>query len=778
LRGFYFSGVRAVVVNDALPIAVGQQSTSYSHASAERDATNIFQFSRDALQSSVSVTPLPAAGRKVPEWTFVEHLFNEILLRDQIAMGTSAVSAKVSYWRRALLAISNAEPLTAQLPAAEQLRRLDALRDSLETLSQYEKAGAPWYMRSGLYVGDRLYPPARSLYFTQFYNLLLAQTQGRLLTSLQTLPGTPAPSDDYGRTYDDLKAYLITTSNHDKSTRMFLPPVLIRRWGEGRAIDPERVQLADKQFEYYAQELKLANPYSSENDSLAVERARAYLAKFGGTERTYRSIVEEASQATPSISFSQRFPGTESVLVAPQVVGGAYTKQGWEWVQNAIQNNLNRFYRGETWVLGNQGDNLADERIRVQDQLHARYVADFANQWRNMLKSASVVHYAGLKDAAAKLRILSGNQSPLLELLWLVSEHTAVSPEIASIFQPVHTVIPPSQNGQADRYIGPGNQSYMNALVGVQTSVEAVVDPAVDKQAVDQSISASVSALRTTAEIANTFRIDSDGHVETTVRNLMEQPITTLDAMLRSSSAGALNGKGRELCSSLNSLAAKYPFNPRSSTQASIQDLNAIFQPQGGTLWSFYASAFGNYIVREGAQFKANPNGGVRINPAFLAFLNRASKFTDTLYSGSAQPHVSFTMHARSTEGMEGVTLNINGQTLAGSSSATQFLWPGSGPQEVKLTGRLPGGSELLLQDFQGPWAVFQFLGEADHRASSGSAETLEWIAKTGGSGQPMRLPDGRRVTVSFDLSAGTAAPIFTAGFFSGLRCVPTVAQE
>lgn len=807
LRGFYFSGVRAVLLNDAPAIAVGQ-STSHS----EPDATRIFQFSRGAIQARESVSPNPAlSARKVPEWTFVEHLFNEILLRDRAAMGTSAVSTKISYWRRALLAMatlvsllacialgvsyyfnwklenqvvnaglaisSNAELLSTQLPTSDQLQKLDRLRGALQTLSEYKSKGAPWYMRCGLFVGDRLYPPARSVYFADFYNLLFAQTQGRLLAALQSVPTPPGPNDDYGRTYDDLKAYLITTSNHDKSTRLFLPSVLIRRWGEGRTIDPERVQLADNQFEYYAEELKLANPYSSENDSLAVERARAYLAKFGGTERTYKSIIEEASQANPAVYFSQRFPGAESVLVAPQGVEGAYTKQGWSWVQNAIQNNLNRFYRGEIWVLGNQADNLADERIRVQDELRARYLADFSNQWRNMLKSAGIVRYTGLKDAAEKLRILSGNQSPLLELLWLVSGHTTASPEIASVFQPVHTIMPPAQAEQTDRYIGQSNQSYMNALVGVQTSVEAIIDPAVDKQAVDQSISSSVSALRVTAELSNTFRIDSEGHVETTVRTLMEEPITALDSILRSSSAGALNGKGQGLCSSWNRLAASYPFNPRSSAQASIQDVNAIFQPQGGALWSFYASTLSNYIVRDGAQFKANPNGGVRINPAFLAFLNKASRFTDTLYSGSSQPHVSFTMRARSTEGMDGVTLDIDGQTLTGSSSM-QFLWPGSGPQEVKLTGRLPGGSELLLQDFQGPWAVFQFLGEADHRVSSGSTETLEWIAKTGGGGQPMRLPDGRRVTVSFDLSAGSAAPLFTKGFFSGLRCVPTIAQK
>ena len=113
---------------------------------------------------------------------------------------------------------------------------------------------------------------------------------------------------------------------------------------------------------------------------------------------------------------------------------------------------------------------------RCPPDLRDRYYSDFVKQWRTYIKSASVVRYAGLKDATTKLAQLSGNQSPLLELFALASTNTAVDdPAVAKIFQPVQAVVPP---GSTDRFIAPPNQNYMNALVTIQTSLECHRQPA------------------------------------------------------------------------------------------------------------------------------------------------------------------------------------------------------------------------------------------------------------------------------------------------------------
>src|SRR6202030_1411452 len=104
----------------------------------------------------------------------------------------------------------------------------------------------------------------------------------------------------------------------------------------------------------------------------------------------------------------------------------------------------------------------------------ARYYGDFIKEWRLYVKSATVARYASLKDASQKLTQLSGIQSPLLELFSLASTHTDVDePAVKGIFQPIQTVVPP---GSTDKFIAPPNQSYMNALIALQSAVQAVAD--------------------------------------------------------------------------------------------------------------------------------------------------------------------------------------------------------------------------------------------------------------------------------------------------------------
>src|SRR5206468_8317795 len=102
-------------------------------------------------------------------------------------------------------------------------------------------------------------------------------------------------------TYDALKAYLITTSHHDKSTAPFLSPVLTTWWSGNRAPDADRLALAQKQFDFYATELKEDNPFSSQNDSAAIEHARGYLKQFGGIESVYAFMLGEAGKTNQPV---------------------------------------------------------------------------------------------------------------------------------------------------------------------------------------------------------------------------------------------------------------------------------------------------------------------------------------------------------------------------------------------------------------------------------------------------------------------------------------------
>jgi type VI secretion system protein ImpL len=801
LRGFYFSGVRPITVDEYAPVAAPIEPAGGGGV----EATGIF---RGGQRAQAPVAPRVTGSRRVPQWLFTTHLFHSVVLKDYAALGASASSTKTNFARRLLLAsaaglclilaagfltswirnrgletraleaarIPSTESVGLDLPSLDALQKLDTLRQVVAELGGYERDGAPLSMRWGLYAGGDLYPEARRTYFNHFRKLLFGQTQGSLLNAVQRVPASPGPQDEYGPTYDALKAYLITTSHHQYSTRAFLTPVMMRHWTEGRTVDAARSQLAQTQFDFYAGELKDANPYGTINDPEGIERARRYLAQFAGIERVYQNMLADAGKNNPPIQFNRRFPGSAEVVVDTREVSGAFTKGGWTFMKDALR-HADKYFSGEQWVLGNQTAANIDI-TKLEQQLRDRYISDFIAQWRAYLKAASVVRYAGIPDAAKKLSLLSGNQSPLLALFWLASQNTAVDePKIASAFQAVQLVVPPAST---DRFIAPPNQSYMSALSTLQTSIEQIASQPgqINEGAAGGVLSNAVNAKSAERAMAQAFPPDPEGKVDATSQKLLEDPITYVEALLRTLGPAELNGKGKALCAQMRPVLAKYPFTPSATQQATLAEVNSILRKPDGALWAFYDANLQRLLPRQGSQYVATSTGGMTLNPAFAAFFNRWAALADALYGGgSTDPHLVYTLKPVPSEGIQGLTLKLDGQTLTvsgGAGAAKQFTWPGTSAREAKASVKF-GGTDLGWSDNDGLWAVFQFFEEAERWVPASGAYQLEWTVRAGK--KPMTLPSGKPLTVRFELNMGSAPPVFEKGYLSRLGCVAEVAR-
>ncbi|HVN06478.1 MAG TPA: type VI secretion protein IcmF/TssM N-terminal domain-containing protein, partial [Bryobacteraceae bacterium] len=242
LRGFYFSAVRPVIIQEAAPVETrAPQARTGQEA---REATAMFKIPAGGEVAAAPSRQRAPVARKVPQWLFLTHFFNHVLLADRAAMGASGASAKTDVLRRVLLTCAAALCLvfaigftvsfalnrglegqvhdalqgTAAAPAAgslatiDSLSRLEALRQSLQTLTVYNREGAPLRYRWGLFVGNDLYPDVRRLYFARFKAQMFGQTQNSMVTFLGALPAAPGPSTPgYDEAYNTLKAYLITT---------------------------------------------------------------------------------------------------------------------------------------------------------------------------------------------------------------------------------------------------------------------------------------------------------------------------------------------------------------------------------------------------------------------------------------------------------------------------------------------------------------------------------------------------------------------------------------
>ena len=803
LRGFYFSGVRPVIVNEVAPAQMARPTERES----AMGATGIFHTGGRA--QAAQAAPQVVGARKIPQWVFLTQFFNNLLLADNVAMGASGSSTKVSGLRRVLLATAallcllysillivsysknhaletNARDAAhgivavdtggVKVASLDSLQRLETLRQSLAVLTGFERDGAPLSYKWGLYIGDRLYPEVRRLYFDCFKRVLFGQTQTTLLDTLRNLPATPGP--EYAPTYETLKAYLITTSNHDKSTREFLSPVLQNRWSTNRNVDAQRLQLAQKQFDFYSDELKIENPYSSDSDAVSVKKAREYLKQFEGIERVYAAMLADAAKKSQAVNFNRQFPDAVQVVSDGYEVAGPFSKKGYDFMKAALK-NPGVYFNGEEWVLGPQAPTKMST-TSLGDQLRARYYADYAKQWRAYLKAAIVARFASVQDASKKLATLSANTSPLLGLFSLASQNTDVdAPEIKNLFQPVQTVVPAS-NG--DRYIAPSNQPYMTALLKLQSAIEqaSTAPPPLTDTVAAPTLSAALDAKGNTGQMAQSFTPDKDNpdpnsRIDRRTQQLLEDPITYVQALLKGLGPAELNAKGKSFCGQYRALMAKYPFNPNATAQATVADVNGIFLKPDGALWAFYNGTLVKFLTKQSSQYVATPGTGVNISPAFLGFFNQAAGFGELIYAGNTpDPHFTYSLKPIASEGIQTLALKLDGQSMSagsGDGAAKQFTWQGGGAVH-EATGKV---NDLGWPNKSGLWAVFQFFHEAESWTPATGGNTLEWVIRIGKD--PAKTPSGKPLTVRLLLDMAGQPPVFQKGYFSRLSCVSDVAK-
>jgi len=578
LRGFYFVGARPVVVGDLAPAATAAAQTPAAAVAA--NATHAFVPSRTpptAPAAPYGAPYGPPSTRRVPQWTFLDRLFPEVVLADHGAAVAARGGRRVATLRRALLGtgvvaaaglalmvarawagnrdlaarttatarsvaalpVVMAPTGTIALPSAEALGRLDALRQLLDTIHGHQAAGVPTRLAMGLWQGDALADAGGRVWLAGYRRQLHDAAWAALVDTLRLLPDVPRPADDYGRVYGQLKTYLVGTTAPRRSTPDPVASVLLASWQRGQPVDADVGALARRQFEFYARALAGGAPWTTAADAALVRRTRDFLGRFAGAERIYQAMLAEVSAQAPAARLADLAPGAAGVVSAPGDVPGAFTARGWTLMQDAFT-HADRFFQGERWVVGDASAAQAQDRDRVLAELRARYRADYVARWRAWVGGVRVARVGGPRDAAQQLGTLGDSQSPLLAALSLVARHTAVDSGVAAAFQPVHAVTPPAS---VAAFVGEGNQPYVNGLLALQGAVEQVANlpPASDSigaqqmaQVGQQGLAQAAQAKVAARQLAQKFAVDSvAAPVSGPVAALLVAPIEGAEPVLR-----------------------------------------------------------------------------------------------------------------------------------------------------------------------------------------------------------------------------------------------------
>jgi type VI secretion system protein ImpL len=793
LRGFFFAGMRAHLVEDVLEVGPAQPEAA---APGNAGATRIFSLAA-MQQQEQAPQPRRAGTRKVAQWVFLPHLFSKILLADKSALETSRASTRTSFLKRALLATASViilivltlisisflknrslEERVAKAAAAPvspvslgtfaavgDLESLDKLRAVLTELEGYRKDGPPMMDRFGLYKGDVLYPVACQAYANKFRTLLLAPTQENILTKLRAVPATPAPDSDYGATYRPLKAYLITASNPDPDTAQdtvdFLPAALMTEWAGNGTPDANLSQLAQTQFQFYANLLPgssscMTNAVGGKND-VVIAHARFYLNGFQGFQHVYQSMLAAANHKVSGFSFNDKFPGSSQYIFDNYPVQGAFTKGGFAFMQDAIL-HPDPYFRGEEWVLGPSSGPPID-RVALSAQLKAAYIADYIQIWRTYLTKAQFIPYKNFADAGNKLGALDSNTSAMLELFSLISVNTGVAaPEISSVFQAPQSVVPPSNPD--NRFIAQTNQAYIQSLQGLEGSVKTLsLNPtsANDPTAAGPVVQAALMAEQAAETLRNGFVPDPAG-LDKTSFALLEAPIQSAKNLAAQAPANAAGGGAKTFCAQIGPVLAKFPFNPQSTTEASTDEVAQVFAPGTGSFAQF-GSSLKALVVQQGSQYVPAPGSTVHINPAFINFLSNSQRISSTLFAGGGnQPSLDFTLSEVKTSGVSEAVLNIDGKQISAGGQSATFHWVSQPSSKITLATQKNTAPVMT-----GPWSVFHLGFSAPQVSPNRLKFSFSFNNQT---------PE----IVLFDAS-GPGAPLLNPEFMKGFHCVSNVAR-
>lgn len=807
LRGFYFTGVRARVVETSASGPFPPPSRTVPAAGA----TQYLNLAALKAAQAATATPAVRSSSRMPQWTFLARVLPEAILGDKAAFLPTRQSAPARLVRRALFGTAAAlllmwavflilswrsnAVLEAQIAGAThafpsdalhspatltpvQLNALDQLRQAIVRIERYREDGVPWTWRFGLYQGRSLEPGARAAYFRVFRTAFLDPAQSAWLAQFRTLPEEPAASSDfvaYTAAYNPLKAYLITTSEASHSQPTFLTPVFLKTWLGARTLDSEEQALARKQIDFYGAELLRQPPYSIEPENGAVAHVRGYLSKFLAETRIYQGLVADANRTNAAVDFNRLYPDAGAVVVDRFVVPGAFTRAGFAFMQEAIA-HPEQHAQGEAWVLGPQGQQ-AGASADLSKDLAAQYSADYLKQWYTFTQSAAIAGCSSLSEATRGLNLLADPNSPLLELVYTISRNTAVPDSaIGSTFQPAHALVDPNA---ADRLVGPGNQEYIRALgalatqLGIWTKNPASGSDLAGFAPVLQAAGDSGNAAQQTAQAFKVLGVDARTRIDGKLLALMQAPAHCVNRLAPRPGAAA-NGGAQKICEGMRPLLGRFPFAPLSTMPASLEQVDAVFAPGSGVLWSVENAVLKPYLLQQGSGYVPNPAAPQPVNPHFAEYFSRMAHLSAELYpAGRESAAFTFTLRFLPGSGVTAATWIVDGQRIAAGSASQTFTWSGASAHTAALEFDGQQGPS-----YQGAWALFQLVHTGTRITPVPGGYRIDYPISTATTiaGHTINESASSRTMASFIL-AGPGAGLLAGSDLSGLGCVGDVVK-
>jgi type VI secretion system protein ImpL len=654
---------------------------------------------------------------------------------------------------------------------SNSLSRLNALLARINTLQD------PPFFLFGMDRSQRLLGPMRTLYFRQ----LRAYVQSNFLQPLQTRLSNPAGSR--GEAYDDLKTYLLLTSETsrlrgDERNRKYLTQRL------GKMIDPRESNVAMPHIDYFVAVFPeavaegIAQPFPA--DPRAVASVRNFAGKLD-VPGIYENLKRKLETLPPCPIGGQAFTGAQEVR-------GLYTREGYKALDEFIKSGEFQVVGDEgKWVLaldGSRTEMAAANPSLVGDSLRGMYLREYAAEWWSALSSLHIVPFENLSDAANRLRTLGdARNSPLKRLFDDVvrnttlqsSEQQAITDKVSGFadkagladkadkvnvsFAPANFVetefIDVHRFSESEQGKGkPGDIDGLMALLsraGDDLDAAATAPPKEAKARAADALSGTGSLAEALREIRRLSK-NQDDRTRRVFVSLFEQPIHYGWKALIDRAMEYFNDEWhKQVFEPYHELSGFFPFDPNGQ-DAPLTEVAALFA-DNGKLDKFVSTELKPFVDEENGWDPKKWDGGegIVLSPAARNALNQAKVLKLSLFRG-ADAGMKVELSLKSVVRPDGspetdkVYVHVGSKEfcwkLEDKPPTFIFDWPGDGGAGFRLAEQ--GGKVLGLfgsaddkqvdeKSFDGGWGLFRLVSTSTITPGLGRSEVrCKWTFKQG----------------------------------------------
>lgn len=441
----------------------------------------------------------------------------------------------------------------------------------------------------------------------------------------------------------------------------------------------------------------------------------------------------------------------------------------------------------DQWTLGErrQLDYSDADRQALAERIRAIYGADYVGTWRRELNLLQVMDFNNLAQAEAVLGTVTGPAAPLRRLVETVRDNTA-SASLVSV-----------EDGKGKASSGNDADRKQAADIGrAFAPLNDLLAPRGDKPSYLDETTAAISSVHDTVKsvqdspdtgkaalgvVLDRFALkgpDAIGNLQRVAAGLPEPLNQQVKKLADESSQILLIEALRELQQRWDTdvysfysehLAGRYPFDPASRTDASLEDFEAFFGPQG-RLQQFQDKYLNVFLKDNLDALYSERRGGYLVRTDVMTQLEAANRIRDAFFNNRGALGVQFAVQPLGlTPNRRSSVLGVDGQLIPynhGPSNSVGLIWPNtlgdSTDSRITLVNSSGNSSSLV---FRGAWSMFRLLSRAQLTGATANSIDLSFTADDGGA-------------MRYRVTAEKANNPFTQRIFNGFALPRTLLQD